>query len=216
MTRTIGFIGGTGPEGKGLAARFAAAGLEVVLGSRSAERGEEAALEVAALTGGSVHGATNVDAARAGEIVIVTVPYAGQRETLAALKDEIGGKIVVSAVVPLRFTRARIAMLEIEDKSAGEEAQKTLPGARIVGAFHNLSASHLLDVAHPVEGDVIICSDDAAALQSVIELTGVIKELRGVNGGPLANCRYVEGLTALLLNINRIHHAETHVRVVGI
>jgi NADPH-dependent F420 reductase len=212
----IGLIGGTGPEGKGLAARFAAAGLEVVIGSRSAERGEEAAQEISALAGNSVRGATNAEAARAARVVVVTLPYAGQRETLSALSPDIGDRIVVSTVVPLQFSRRRIAMLEIPAGSAAEEAQALLPAAKVASAFHNLAAAQLIDLQHEIEGDVIVCADDAEALEATLELAAAIKNVRGVNGGPLANSRYVEGMTALIVNINRIYKAEAHVRILGI
>ena len=216
MTGTIGLIGGTGPEGKGLASRFVAAGLEVVIGSRSAERGEEAAREIAAIAGRGLRGATNSDAAKAADVVVITLPYAGQAETLPALAGDIGSRIVVSTVVPLQFSRRRVSMLEIPAGSAAEEAQSLLPEARVASAFHNLAAAQLLDVNHEIEGDVIVCADDADALAAVMELAGAIKSVRGVNGGPLANSRYVEGMTALIVNINRIYKAEAHVRIVGI
>jgi 8-hydroxy-5-deazaflavin:NADPH oxidoreductase len=216
VTGTIGLIGGTGPEGKGLAARFAAAGLDVVIGSRSAERGEEAAQEIATLAGRPVRGATNAGAAQAAAIVVVTIPYTGQQETLSALAGDIGNRIVVSTVVPLEFSRRRVAMLTIPAGSAAEEAQTLLPDARVTSAFHNLSAKHLLEIEHEIDGDVVVCSDDAEALAEVIELAGLIKGVRGINGGPLANSHYVEGLTALIVNINRIHKKETQVRIVGL
>ncbi len=147
MAATVGFIGGTGPEGKGLAARFAKAGLNVIIGSRSAERGEEVAKEIAAVAGGSVRGATNADAAAQSEIVIVTLPYAGQSETLTGLREAIGDRIVVSTVVPMVFTSGRASMMTLPDGSAAEEAQKLLPDARVVGAFQNLSAHKLFDLS---------------------------------------------------------------------
>ncbi len=216
MAKTIGLIGGTGAEGRGLAARFALAGLDVFVGSRTAERGRDAAREVGELVGGSLRGGTNLEAAEAGEILVLTLPYAGQQETLTELAEAIGERIVVTAVVPLRFTRARVTMAAVEAGSAAEEARDLLPRARLVGAFHNVSAKHLLDVSEPAEGDVIVCGEDAAAKDAAIELVAAVADLRGLDGGPLANCRYVEGLTALLTNLNRIHKAETHVRIVGV
>lgn len=216
MADSVGLIGGTGPEGKGLAARFAKAGLEVFIGSRGQERGEEAAREIADLTGRKLRGGTNAAAVTASEIVVVTTPYEGMAETLRALQAEIGDKIVVSAVVPLEFSRARISVTDLPDGSAAEEAQKILSNARLVGAFHNLSARHLIDLGHAIDGDVIVCSDHIDALGKVIALAETIEGCRGVNGGPLANSRYVEDITALLLNINRIYKAHTHVRIAGI
>jgi 8-hydroxy-5-deazaflavin:NADPH oxidoreductase len=212
---SIGFIGGTGPEGRGLAARFAIAGLEVVIGSRSVERGEDAAKAVLALGGGSVHGGSNHDAARA-EIVVVTLPYAGQAETLDALRDQIGGRIVISTVVPMRFQGRKVEMLAPAAGSAAQEAQELLPDARVVAAFQNMAAHKLLDVDNPLEGDVIVCSDDTEALQKVISLARRLPNLRGIDGGPLACSRYVEGITTLLVYINRNYKTETHVRILGI
>ena len=216
MANSVGIIGGTGPEGKGLAARFAKAGLDVIIGSRSEERAREAAAAIAGIAGRPVRGGSNAEAARRGEIVIITVPYAAQRDTLTALGDTIRDKIVVSTVVPLQFDRGRISVLDSEYGSAAEETQLLLPQAQVAGAFHNLSASNLIEVAHKLEGDVIVCSDHPAALRRTLELAELIENLRGVNGGPLAGSRYVEGLTALLLTINRIHKAETHIKVIGI
>jgi NADPH-dependent F420 reductase len=216
LAKRIGLIGGTGPEGKGLAARFARAGLDVVIGSRSADRGAEAAAEIARLSGGRVSGGTNQDAVEGAGLVVVTVPYAGMAETLMDLGGAIGDRIVVSAVVPLQFSRSRIAAVHIEAGSAAEEAQRLLPSAKVVGAFQNLAAGHLLDLDHEIDGDVIVCGDDPAAVSEVIELAATIPGVRGINGGPLANSHYVEEITALLLNINRLHKAETHVKIAGV
>lgn len=215
MAKSIGFIGGTGPEGKGLAARFAQAGLEVIIGSRSAERGEEAAKEVREKAGGSVRGAANADAAQA-DMVIVTLPYSRQAETLAALREQIGSRIVVSTVVPMQFAGGKVTMLDLEDGSAAQEAQRILSQARVVGAFQNLAARKLFDVDHALDGDVIVCSDDKEALREVIWLAEQIPGLRGVNGGPLACSRYVEGITTLLVHVNRNYKTESHVRIVGV
>jgi hypothetical protein len=215
LASSIGVIGGTGPEGKGLAARFARAGLEVIIGSRSAERGAEAAADVREIAGGSVRGGTNADAA-AADVIVVTLPYAGQAETLEALRDAIGDKVVVSTVVPMQFAAGKVTMLQLEDGSAAEETQRILPRARVVGAFQNLAARKLFAVDQALEGDVIVCSDDKDALRQVIWLAEQIPGLRGVNGGPLASSRYVEGITTLLVHINRNYKAETGVRIVGV
>jgi len=216
LAQTVGFIGGTGPEGKGLAARLAKAGLAVFIGSRAAERGQQAAQEVAAAAGGSVHGGTNADAVRSGEVIIVTTPFAALPETLTALEPAIGDRTVVSTVVPLAFTGGRPTMLPTEAGSAAADTQLYLPRARVVGAFQNLSAQKLTDLDHDLDGDVIVCSDHPAALREVMELVALIPGIRGVNGGPLANSHHVEGITALLVSINRIYRAETHVRILGI
>lgn len=216
MAKSIGLIGGTGAEGKGLAARFARAGLEVCIGSRSAERGKEAADEVAKLCGRKVSGATNQDAIKNADLVLLTVPYGGMRETLRDLAPFIGERILISAVVPLEFSRFRIAAIDVPDGSAAQEAQLLAPQARVIGAFQNLSAGHLLDLDHDVDGDVLVCGDHPDALRETIELAEMIPGVRGINAGPLQNSRYVEQITALLLNINRIHRAETHIKIAGL
>jgi len=216
LAQAIGFIGGTGPEGKGLAARFARAGLDVLIGSRSAERGQEAADEVLEVSGGSIRGATNEDAAREAEIVVVTVPYSGLADTLGGLVDAIGSKVIVSAVVPLAFGGGRVTLLPVADGSASEEAQRILPAAKVVGAYHNLAAGHLIDIDHAMEGDVLICGNDIDAVRQVIWLSEKIEGLRGVNCGPLSSSHYIEGVTALLININRAYKRETGVQIVGI
>jgi 8-hydroxy-5-deazaflavin:NADPH oxidoreductase len=216
LAKTIGFIGGTGPEGKGLAARFARAGLEVVIGSRSAERGQEAAQEVAGVAGRTVRGGTNAEAVQAADIVLVTLPYSGQSDTLTALRDEIGNRIVVSTVVPMEFKGGRAELLVLEVGSSAEEMRRLLPDARVVGGFQNLSAHKLFDVSQPIEGDVIVTSDDQEARKEVIDLANTVDGLRGVNGGALANSHYVEGITALIVSINRAYRKETAVKIVGI
>jgi NADPH-dependent F420 reductase len=216
VAKSIALIGGTGPEGKGLAARFARAGLDVCIGSRAAERGREAADEVAKISAKKVRGATNQDALKGAEMVLLTVPYSGLRDTVRDLAAEIGERILISAVVPLEFSRTRIAGLHVPDGSAAQEAQLLAPRAKVVGAFQNLAAGHLLDLDHEVDGDVIICSDEIDALRETIELAELIPGVRGVNGGPLANSHYVEEITALLLNLNRLHKAETHVKIAGL
>jgi NADPH-dependent F420 reductase len=216
VAQTIGCSGGTGPEGKGLAARFALAGMEVLIGSRSAERGQEAANDVVSVSGGSVRGATNEDTAAKSDILVVTVPYSGLADTLGALVEPIGDKIVVSAVVPLQFAKGRVTMLAVEEGSASQQAQRILPDAKVVGAYHNLAAGHLIEVDHPMEGDVLICGDDADAVRQVIWLSEQIRDLRGVNCGPLSSSHYIEGVTALLININRNYKRESGVQIVGI
>jgi len=215
LPKSIGIIGGTGPEGKGLAARFAQAGFEVLIGSRSAERGEEAAQDIRERAGGSVRGATNAAAATA-DIIVVTVPYAGQADTLTALKEQIGDKIVISTVVPMVFEAGKVSMVPVPDGSAAEEMQRLLPDAKVVGAYQNLAAKKLFNVDHQLDGDVIVTSNDKEALREVIWMTEQIPGLRGVNGGPLSSSHYVEAITTLLVHINRNYKTETNVKVVGI
>jgi hypothetical protein len=216
LAESLAIIGGTGPEGKGLAARFAKAGLSVIIGSRSAERGEEAAREVREAAGGSISGAANADAALAAGTILLTVPYSGLADTLPPLAGAIGNKIVVSTVVPLEFSGGRASIMQIDDGSAAEETKRLLPDARVVGAFQNLAAHKLFDVAQRLEGDVIVTSDDREALREVMALAERIEGIRGVNGGGLRASRFVEGITALLVGINRNYKTESAIKVVGI
>jgi hypothetical protein len=216
LAESLAIIGGTGPEGKGLAARFAKAGLSVIIGSRSAERGEEAAREIREAAGGSLSGATNADAALSAGTILITLPYSGLADTLPPLAGAIGNKIVVSTVVPLEFSGGRASIMQIDDGSAAEETKRLLPDARVVGAFQNLAAHKLFDVAHPLDGDVVVTSDDREALREVMALAERIEGIRGVNGGGLRASRYVEGITALLVGINRNYKTESAIKVVGI
>lgn len=213
----IGFIGGTGPEGLGLAARFCLAGEEVIIGSRDRSRAEEAARKVQErVPDARISGAENSEAAARGEIVFVTVPFAAQRDTLSALADRLTAKLVVTTVVPLHFEKGRATGLHIAEGSAAEQAQAVLPLARVVSAFQNLAAGHLLDVAHPVDADIVVCGEDEEAKAQVMALAEKIQGVRAVDGGPLANSHYVEEITALLLNINRRYKTETHIKIIGL
>ena len=131
----------------------------------------------------------------------------------AALK----GKIVVSVIAPMKFERGKGASaVEVEAGSAAQEAQDMLPDSQVVAAFQNASAEELLDPSATMEGDVVVCSDHPEAKKLVMELAGKIKDLRGVDGGSLANAKYVEQLTPLLVNINRIYKIHAGIKIVGV
>lgn len=213
----IGFIGGTGPEGKGLALRFAIAGEAVSIGSRDAQRAQDAADEVGELRDGlSVSGGLNEQVADESDIVFIAVPYSGHRPTLESLGNRLDGKLVVDVVAPLRFSRGVASAVEVEEGSAAQQAQILLPNSKVVGAFHNLSAEDLMRPGVTIDSDVIVCADDADAKRQVMELAETIEAVRAVDGGGLQNSRYVEELTALLININRIYKAHSTIKIVGI
>ncbi|MEE9284212.1 MAG: NADPH-dependent F420 reductase [Dehalococcoidia bacterium] len=215
--RTIAFIGGTGPEGLGLAMRFALAGDDVIIGSRRIERAEEAARKIRdQIPQAMVRGMENEAAVRAGDLVMITIPYSGQRDTLVQLRDAIGAKIVVGTVVPLEFDKGKIRIIPVEEGSATQQAQALLPDATVVGAFHNLSASELMDLAREVPSDVVVCADDAEAKQTVMALARKIEGVRGIDGGGLENARLVEDITALLLNINKVYKSHSSIKIVGV
>ena len=213
----IGFIGGTGPEGKGLALRFAMAGERVAIGSRDAQRAQDAAHEVRELQVGlSVTGGLNEQVADESDIVFIAVPYSGHRPTLEPLGNRLDGKLVVDVVAPLRFSRGVASAVEVEEGSAAQQAQIILPNSKVVGAFHNLSAEDLMRPNVAIVSDVIVCADDREAKTRVMELAESINAVRAVDGGGLQNSRYVEELTALLININRIYKAHSTIKIVGI
>ena len=216
----LAILGGTGPEGRGLALRLALAGEAVVIGSRSAERGAAAAAELAALApsgGGGVSGDDNAGAAGKGEVVFLAFPYEGQRPVLEQLAGALEGKVVVSVIAPMTFERGRGARaVSVAAGSAAEEAQELLPGSQVVAAFQNASAEELQDPRVLMEGDVVVCSDHNDARRRVMGLADRIPNLRGVDGGALFNARYVEQITPLLVNINRIYRAHSGVKITGI
>lgn len=213
----LGFIGGTGPEGRGLALRMALAGHTVVIGSRRTERGQEAAQKVLDLApGADVHGGDNAEAVAKGDIVFITVPFEGQRSILEQLRDGLKGKVVVNTVVPLEFVDGTPRANIVAEGSAAEQSQAILPGSPVVAAFQNLSAHDLLRPQQIVNGDVIVCSDHAEPKKQIMALAEQIPGVRAVDGGGLANSRYVEDFTALLLNINRIYKGHSMFRITGV
>ncbi len=211
--KTVAVLGGTGPQGRGLARRFAAAGVPVVLGSRSAERAEDAARELP----GDVRGADNAEAAAAGDIVVVAVPWDGHGDLLTSLKAELAGKVVVDCVNPLGFDKQGAYALPVEEGSAAQQAQAILSDSTVVGAFHNVSAVKLEDPAvDSIETDVLVLGDVREATDLVQDLVDVIPGMRGVFGGRLRNAHQVEALTANLISVNRRYKAHAGVRVTDI
>jgi NADPH-dependent F420 reductase len=214
----LAFLGGTGPEGKGLALRFALAGEEVIIGSRDAQRAREAAEGLARLAPSArVLGAENAQAAARTETVFLTVPYDGQRPLLKTVGEQLKGKVVVDVVAPMRFERGRGASaIEVAAGSAAQEAQELLPDSQVVAAFQNVSAEELQDLEMTMEGDVLVCSDHRPAKELIMGLVRKIPRLRPVDAGGLANSRYVEQITPLLVNINRIYKIHAGIQIVGI
>ena len=213
----LGLIGGTGPEGRGLALRFALAGEDVLIGSRDVDRAEQAACRIRSYeVKGSVDGALNIDAACRADIVLVAVPYEGHRDTLTALRGTLAGKLVVDVAAPLVVERGRARAVPVEEGSAALQARSILPDSTVAAAFQTISARDLLVPDRAIDSDVIVCADDGGAKSTVMGLVEKIDRLRAVDGGGLENARYVEDFTALLLNINRIYKAHSSLRIVGV
>ena len=240
MTR-IAIVGGTGPEGRGLALRLAMAGHEVVIGSRDAGRAAEAASgllegnphprigDAHPLPGGEgrergqsdegalpITGAANADAVSGADAVLLAVPFEGLRPTAESLRDALAGRLVVSIVAPVEFVDGQMRAVSVPEGSAGELTRDLLPESRVAAAFQNMSARDLLRAGHPLEGDVAVTADDESARRETMALAEAMPSLRAVDAGPLSNSRYVEELTALLVNLNRIHKAHSTIRFLGL
>jgi len=221
VSRPIAILGGTGPAGSGLALRWARAGETVILGSRNAERAQEAAAKIREKAGANakVSGATNSAACAASDLVVLTVPFEGQAAFLKELKASFQpSAILVDATVPLaasvggRATRT----LGVWQGSAAQQAAELVPkGVRVVAAFHNASAD-LMNGDDPVECDVLVCSDDAEATAIVLELAAKIPGIRGIDAGKLENARIVEEITALLIGLNIRHKGHGGIRITGL
>lgn len=214
---TIAVIGGTGPQGKGLAYRWAKHGHAAVLGSRSAERAEAAAAEIRErLPEASVRGAANADALSGADVVVLAVPYDGHDELVASLAPGLAGKTVVSCVNPLGFDKQGPYGLDVE-RSAAEAAAAIAPDAHVVGAFHHVSAVSLWgDADYLDHEDVLVCGDDVDAKAVAIELARSVTGRDGVDAGRLRLARQLEPLTAVLISINKRYKTRSGVAISGL
>ena len=215
MARKIAILGGTGPEGSGLANRLARAGEHVVIGSRDAGRAQETAQQLRNQIGGAakIEGADNAAAATQCEIAVLTLPFSGQAPLLKQLKGLWKpGTVVIDTTVPLAATvgGSPTRMIGVWQGSAAQAAAELLPpGVNIAAAFQNLGAE-LLAGDGPVDCDVLVCSDDDNAKKVAMELAAKIPGVRALNGGKLENARIVESITALLIGLNirhKVHNA---------
>ncbi len=212
----IAVLGGTGKEGSGLALRWAHAGHEVVIGSRDAEKAQRVAEELNLALGESkIAGADNTTAAQGAEIVVLAVPYSAHKDTLASVKDALQGKILIDVTVPMNsndFLRVSVPA----GGSASKEAQALVgDGVKVVTAFQNISSTHLKKLDAVIDCDVLVCGDDDAAKQAGMTL---VKDagMRPWDAGPLDNAVVVEGLTPILLGINKRHKVKgAGIRITG-
>jgi NADPH-dependent F420 reductase len=216
--KTIAVLGGTGKEGGGLALRWAHRGHPVIIGSRTAERAEEAAAEMRATLGdaANLRGLANVDAAAAADIVVLAVPFAAQQSTVADIATQLAGKILIDVTVPLVPPKVSRVQLP-EGGSAVEAVQKLLgEGVRVVSAFQNISAHHLTKLDEEVECDVLVCADDSEAAEEVVALAQEIG-LTAWNAGPLCNSVVSEALTSVLISLNRRYKVPgSGIRITGV
>lgn len=216
MQKIIAIAGGTGAEGRGLALRFANAGLPVRIGSRNLEKAQETARRI----GAGASGYTNADAVTGAAIVILTVPLSAQVETLKAIRGSIApGAILVDTTVPLEVAiGGRVSrILTLWDGSAAQQAARLLPGVPVVAAFHALSAEALGKLDHPLDCDALICGDSAEAKAAVAQLANMIPGVRAMDAGPLDNARLLESAAALLISLNLRHKVkDSGMRISGV
>ena len=214
---TVGVLGGTGPQGKGLALRWAMAGQRVILGSRSAERAAQAATEVASLAGAEVSGVDNAECAATADVVLVAVPWDGHAELLTSLREQLVGKLVIDCVNPLGFDKQGPYALPVAEGSAAQQAFDLLPDARVTAAFHHVSAVHLADLSvTDMDTDVLVLGEDREATDIVRALADRIPGVRGIYGGRLRNAHQVEAFTANLIAINRRYKTNSGLRITNL
>ncbi len=221
MPGVIAVLGGTGPEGFGLALRWVRAGETVIIGSRDAARAREAAAKIRAAVGSKakISGDENSTACAAADLLVLTIPFEGHAALLKQIKPAIPeGSIVVDATVPLAASVGGRASrtLGIWQGSAAQQTAELVPaGVSVVAAFHNTSAE-VLNGDAPVDCDVIVCSDDADASTTVRTLAAKIPGVRAIDGGKLENARILEQITALLIGLNIRHKGHSGIRITGL
>jgi 8-hydroxy-5-deazaflavin:NADPH oxidoreductase len=202
--QTIAVLGGTGKEGSGLALRWAVAGHRVIIGSRDAQRAHAIAAELSTLAGGAaqISGTDNAAAAQAADVIVLAVPYAAQRPTALGVRDALEGKVLIDVTVPLVPPKVDRVQLPAGGSAVQQLQQELGSGVKVVSAFQNVSATHLKDVTHAIDCDVLVCGDDAEAREQVVTLArdaGMVAWHAGV----LANSAAAEALTSLLIAINK-------------
>ncbi|MGY4929150.1 NADPH-dependent F420 reductase [Streptomyces sp. 900105755] len=211
--QVVAVLGGTGPQGRGLAYRLARAGQRVIIGSRAVDRAETVAAEL----GMGIIGLDNAEAARRSDIVIVTVPWEGHAATLKDLREELAGKLVIDSVNPLGFDAKGAYAIRPEEGSAAQQAAALLPDSRVTAAFHHLSAVLLTDPdVEVIDTDVMVLGDSRADTDSVQALTARIPGMRGVYAGRLRNAHQVEALVANLISVNRRYKAHAGLRITDV
>ena len=216
-SRIIAILGGTGKEGKGLALRWAKAGYHILIGSRSIEKANAAALELQDLLGNKsfVEGTTNLKAAERANIVVLTVPYSAHRTTLENVKEALQGKILVDVTVPL--VPPALAKVQMPPSgSAAQEAHLLLgDNVQVTSAFQNVSYKHLLH-GETIECDVLVTGTSQEARAETLQLVNAAG-LTGWDAGPIENSAVVEGLTSVLININKLYGStNAGIKIIGV
>ena len=202
-TKRIGIVGGTGPLGRGLAARLSY-GYEVLVGSREETRAAGVAEEVSRLTGGKVTGATNLEVARACDCAILALPDLAASELIREMEKELAGKLVISPIVPMKLEDGRFTYAP-SDGSAAESVASILHRSRVAAAFHTVPAPKLLAVGEKLEYTVPVAAEKRETFKEAATVVSSIEDLKPLYAGPLSSARTIEALTPLLLNIGRLN-----------
>ncbi|NNN08461.1 MAG: NADPH-dependent F420 reductase [Acidimicrobiaceae bacterium] len=212
---SVGILGGTGPAGQGVAIRLASAGYDVVLGSRDANRAVTVAAELAPRGAGTVTGADNEGAAQC-DLVVVATPWDSAVATVSALKNVLDGKIVISMVNALTREGRELVPLYPPRGSMAAQIAHALPSATVVGAFHHLPASEMVNLDSELDADVVIFGDDAEARESVAHLVEAMPGLHAVVAGTMSLASAIEAFTAVCISINIRHKAHSYVKLAGL
>ncbi len=216
MTYEIGVVGGTGPQGRGLAYRFALAGHAVTIGSRDEGRARQKADEIAEKAGVAVGAGENAVVAADADVVLLAVPWDGHAELVTGLAESLAGKVVISCVNPLGFDSEGPYGLVLEE-SAAQETQRLVPSARVVGAFHHVAALSLWKTADALgHEDVLVCGDDAGAKELVAGLAVAVTGKPGIDAGRLRLARQLEPLTAVLISMNKRYKTRSGIAITGV
>jgi NADPH-dependent F420 reductase len=216
-TYTICVVGGTGAEGSGLALRWAHAGHNVTIGSRDPAKAEQTARELNAILGAErIVGTDSKKGVAAADVVVLTVPFAGQMATIGGLQSELAGKILIDVTVPLVPPKVSRVQLPPSDSCVVAVQQLLGDKVRVVSGFQNVSAHKLKNLGHSIECDVLVTGDDKEARAVGIALAEAAG-LRGIDGGPLANSVVAESLTSMLIWINRTYKIpDAGIRITGL
>ena len=212
-----GIIGGTGPEGQGIALRLSKIGLKVTIGSRNIEKAKSVASKISEiLTETELEYGTNSWVCENSDILFLAIPYSAQKALLQTIKSQLANKILINVVAPIEFKDGKFTALSVIEGSAAKQTQMLLPKTKVVSAFQTISAKHLMEVNSEVKSDVIVCSNFEDAKIFVMNLISKIPVLNPIDGGELDNSVYVENFTALLLNINKRYKVLSSIKILGL
>ncbi len=211
----VGILGGTGPAGQGVAVRLASAGFDVILGSRDAQRASDVAATLVPRGAGAITGTGNEGAAQC-DVVVVATPWDSAVATVSALKDALADKVVVSMVNALAREGRELVPLYPPRGSMALQLAHALPASRVVGAFHHLPASEMLNLDSGLEADVVIFGDHAASRDQVAAMVEAMPGLRAVVAGSMSLASAVEAFTAVCISINIRHKAHSYVKLAGL